>query len=611
MKRKSMVIMVLVLMISFSTVKGATFNDYLPGGKNYLGEYNLRVSNDRMSTLNPFLVKDNTTYTISFPGTGMIGENLYVEIVGNDLYFDGNVENNSSCSMGEQGSWCTFTTVNNEDYIDVAIDSDSISSYYNYYGMYGFQLEEGSSPTSYEEYIIPLIDIEEPFFSGIGAYIKSYNTFESIEDIINNHIAVIDEVDGDITNSIVIESNDYTGNEQIVGEYLVELSSTDSSGNTAYFSLSVLVKDEIPPSIVGPNEISISIDDVESINSIISNNFTINDDYSDTSLSIVSNEYTPNNDELGHYKVKFKVVDEALNSRTVSFYLNLIDIDSPTISSDLNITSLLSNPMNTDSILNGLAINDNYDDLTSSNINVITNQFSGNEEIPGIYIISFELSDLSSNSIVGNLTITVVDDLSPVISGPVSYQGSYEEGLLSDDFIDMLTVVDNIDSIGIDDLYIIEDTYSNRSSIIGDYEIIFGIIDSNDNETIHKINITLFDDIAPIVYIDEFVVSVDTNSSFTHEDALLLLINSNELTEGEYTIRTLMDGYTGNEKTEGTYVYLLDFVNDEGESYEKEFLVKVIDDNKDHSKRNLLIRNIIIYSTTVISFGFIIYKNKK
>ena len=71
-------------------------------------------------------------------------------------------------------------------------------------------------------------------------------------------------------------------------------------------------------------------------------------------------------------------------------------------------------------------------------------------------------------------------------------------------------------------------------------------------------------------------------STFTTDDALTLLINSNELTEGSYTVKKLFDGYTGNELNEGTYVYLLEFTNNSGESFQKEFLVKVIDTEHQH-----------------------------
>ena len=55
---------------------------------------------------------------------------------------------------------------------------------------------------------------------------------------------------------------------------------------------------------------------------------------------------------------------------------------------------------------------------------------------------------------------------------------------------------------------------------------------------------------------------------------------------------------------------MLEFTNSLGESYEKEFVVKVINDDSD-SDKVLLIRNVIVYSMSSVLFGFIIYKNKK
>lgn len=611
MKRKIGVIAILVSMFSIVGVKGATYTGYLPGGINYIDENNLNVTNDVMSTISPFLVKPNTTYTISFPGTGMIGETLFLNLVGSITYYDGTINDEASCFVDQQGSWCTFDTTIDEDYLSFTISSLDISGYYNYYGLIGFQLEEGNSSTNYVKYISPIEDVVDPIFSGVGAYIKSYKTYESIDDIIDNHITVQDEVDGDISSSIVILSDLYTGNEETVGSYLVELSSSDSSGNIAYFSLTVIVKDEVLPTVDGPQEIDISVSDTSNINNIIDVNFVIHDDSNNTTTNILIDDFSNNKSELGTYNVEFEVVDEFLNSINKSFVINVVDIDSPVLISGLDIDSFLSNPLELDDVLNTIEATDNYNDMSFLNISVVNNEFYGNEGTPGSYLISFEVSDSSLNVVLGDMYVNVIDDVSPVISGPVSYQGSYDEALELNDFLGMLSVTDNVDLLSNTNFYVLEDTYSNRSSIVGEYSIIFGVTDSNSNETTHSISIVLFDDIAPVIYVDDFIVSVDMNSSFTTDDALSLLINSNELIEGKYIVKTLFDGYSGNEKTEGTYVYRLEFTNELGDSYEKEFLVKVVDNVSSDINSNLLVRNIIIYASTIIIFGFIVFKNKK
>ena len=611
MIKKTGIILLLILTFVFTSVSATTFTNQLPGGKNYIDTNNLVIGENTLSTVNEFLVKENTVYTFSMPGYDMISGDLYIEIWGNELYFDDYVEYNPDCVMELQETWCTFETVVGESYLNIVVRSNDIENFIYYYGLNAFQLEEGNEYTYYEEYIPPAEDTTEPSFSGIGAYIKSYSNYESISSIINNHIVVVDEVDGDITSNIVIISDLYTGNEQIVGEYLVELSASDSSGNTAYFSLSILVKDEINPIITGPTNIDISISEITNISEIITDHFTVSDDYGLATTNILVDNYTANSHLLGTYLVEIEAVDESLNSISLEFNVSLVDIDSPIITSLLSIDSYLSNPLDLTDVLDTLVFSDNYDDMSNPIINVISNQFNGNESIPGAYIINFEVSDGQGNTLNEDMVVTVIDDVAPAISGPITYQGSYEEELLASDFLNMLNVSDNSDSLSLNDMYIIEDTYSNRSSITGDYLITFGVIDSNNNEITHSISITLFDDIAPIIYIDNYIVTVDMESTFTTDDALTLLINSNELTEGSYSVKKLFDGYSGNELNEGTYVYLLEFTNNSGESFQKEFLVKVIDNDDSFIDEDLFIRNIILYSFSIAFFGYVVYKNKK
>lgn len=611
MKKKITIIALLILMIGIGSINAAVFNNYLPSGKNHLDENNLVISNDTLSTVNEFLVKENTFYTISFPGYDLIPGNIYINIYGNGIYFDGLLANEPNCTVELQWTWCTFETEQSETYLNIEITSSNINHYFDYYGLHGFQLEEGDSRTSYEVYIPPFMDTGVPEFSGAGAYIKSYSSYESINNIINNHIIVFDEIDGDISESIIIVSDTYTTNEQVVGEYLVELSASDSSGNTAYFSLTILVKDEIDPVIIGPTNLNINISDVTNINKIITDYFVVSDEYSTVSINILVDNYTASKDNLGTYMITFEAVDEYSNTVSHVFNVTLVDIDSPTVVSNLHIDSYLSNPLDLTSVLDTLEFTDNYDDMTNTNINVISNQFNGNESIPGTYIIIFEVSDSSGNTMSNNLVVNVIDDVLPVISGPIAYQGSYDEGLTVEDFINMLNVSDNSDNINLNDIYIIEDTYTNRTSLTGNFIISFGVIDSNNNEDIHSITITLFDDVAPVIYIDNYIVTVDSLSTFTTDDALTLLLNSNELSEGTYTVTTLFNEYLGNELNEGTYIYLLEFTNEFGESYQKEFLVKVVDKSKIEINDNLFIRNMILYSISIGFFGFVVIKNKK
>ncbi len=612
MKKKILIILTFLIVISLKEVNANEFASYFPGGKNYLDADNFIIGDNHFVTEDNMVVKASTVYTLSIPGFDWIGEDTYIEVSGKETYLLGNPNEIAECDVDPTSTICTFTTSETEESLFFEISASMLSMFYDYYEMEGFQLEEGSVGTHYEEYIHPLIDTTNPEFSGSGAYIKSYQSNESIATIINEHITVIDDIDGDITNRIVIVSDEYTTHEQIVGEYDVHLSVTDDANNEAFFNLTIMVKDEIPPVITGPNKVTVSISDLPSIQTIMDDNFVIYDEY-DNNLNgyTIIDEYSPNNSILGEYSITYEVVDDSLNTANASFDIEVVDVTIPIMIGNNIHNSYLSNPLSVTEILNSLSFSDNYSDLTDVTPTIISDEFSSNELIPGTYYINIEIMDSSNNTLSELLTINVIDDVPALIFGPVDYNGSYNQNLLLSDFKDMLSVSDNVDALSNNDIYIISDTYSSRTSKIGDYTIVFGVKDSNNNESTHQIDITLFDGVAPVIYVDNYIITVNLNSTFNENDALKLLLNSNELNNGNYTIVRLIDEYTGNEKNPGSYIYRLSFTNDEGETYEKEFLVKVEETNIISINKDLLVRNIAVYSFVLGYVTFVLIKIKK
>ena len=175
----------------------------------------------------------------------------------------------------------------------------------------------------------------------------------------------------------------------------------------------------------------------------------------------------------------------------------------------------------------------------------------------------------------------------------------------------MLSVSDNIDSLSINDIYIISDTYTTRINETGSFTIVFGVTDTNGNEYIHQIDINLFDDVAPVIYVDNYIVTVNLSATFNEDDALKLLLNSKELVNGNYTVTRLVDEYTGNENIPGSYIYKLSFTDEHGNVVEKEFLVKVLDSSNINIEKDLIPRNIVIYSSIFGYFLFIYIKKKR
>ncbi len=611
MKRKGFLFLVMMLLAITIKTQAATYSNYLPGGKNYLNPENFRLSNQTIETKEAFKVLPSQTYTLTYPGDDMFFDS-HVTIGGGSgaTYADGIAMGLSQCDVDQYFVTCTFTTNSNETALYLRVTSTGAPQFYNYYGLGEMQLEEGSFSTSHEAYIAPEIDVSEPTFSESGAFILSYLDQTPIEVIIGNHITVHDEIDGDLSNQIMIEQDYYTNHEHEIGSYLVKLSATDSSGNKATFDLTVLVKDEIAPVIDGPSSLNISVNNAPLVDNLIQQYYTINDGYDGLlGYDITNDTYSVNKHMLGTSNVTFRATDGSSNSSTKSVSISIIDDVAPSIEGDSVLISPMSNPLTINDILATQTVSDNYSNLSMADT-IVTDLYSSNIHQIGTYTVTLKAEDSSGNSTTKIINIDVIDDVVPVISGPVTYVDSYASDVTLDDIISLLSISDNNDQLTVNNLVVSSDEFTNRTSEVGTFIVVFELVDQAGNKGTHQVEITLVDDMPPVIYVDSYIINVSTNTSFSSSDALRLMLTSQELSPGEYEMTTLIDEYHGNEKTEGSYLYKVLFTSEEGEVTEKEFIIKVKADQTIFEEY-LTLRNVILYGASLLLLGLTIYKAKK
>jgi len=612
MKRIFAVTFLILLFTTLTGIKAVTFPNMIPGGKNYLDSENFTLNGNELESNNSIKVKSDTFYTLTFPGIDMLGENISIDVIGNtEIYTAGNIELNMNCTFSSDENICNFKTAVDETSLYILFGGDMLGYFYSYYGMENFQLEEGQVSTIFEEYIPPVDDTNSPEFSGTGAFITSYDSIELISTIVSSHVVVIDDIDGDISNQINITYDEYTGYEDVVGIYDVDLSVSDSSNNESYFTLTIIVKDEILPVITGDNAISLEVHNIQTIEEIISQNYTIYDGYDlNPSVNVISDGYTLNKNLLGIYNVTFEVVDSSLNKTTETLVATVVDSTKPIIIGDDIITSQLSNPVSVVGVLNSLNVTDNYDDMTNVKPIVISDGYTMNSNIPGIYEIVVSVIDSSGNEQSQTIQITVLDDVAPSISGPINYSFGYTNQHTIEDIISLLTVSDNVDSLTISDLIIVNDTYSANANTVGNYSVTVKVYDQSGNETNHTIDINVIDDVPPVIYVDNYIITVDMASTITNDDVVKLMINSAEIPNTYYSVNILVDEYTGNEQKQGIYNYKVQLTDNEGNEYEKEFVIKVIDENNEKIDDNLMYRNIVVYALVVTILGYLYIKKR-
>ena len=206
------------------------------------------------------------------------------------------------------------------------------------------------------------------------------------------------------------------------------------------------------------------------------------------------------------------------------------------------------------------------------------------------------------------MTITVSDTNAPIIKGPSEIAVSYTEHITIEALKQMFLVTDNYDTLGFADLAVISDEYTVHSDVPGVYVIEFSVSDTTGNVTTHQLTMTVIDDIDPIIYIDQYIVVVESGSTFGTEDMLKLLRLSNEISNLDYQVSTLKDEYTGNENVAGEYVYEVKLTDSEGEELIREFKISVTE-----KEASVDYKMPIIYTSIGLGLitGIVIFKKNK
>ncbi|PAT02290.1 hypothetical protein CI105_02810 [Candidatus Izimaplasma bacterium ZiA1] len=602
--KKLIIMLIVVFMLFNKDVFALTIYDFLPAGVNYLDEENLSYTNNGFMLNEPIRVKPNTTYTFSFPGLDLLGNETIVMISGDVTYINEEVNNVINCELDYEISHCTFTTTSNVEKIYLHFEATRFYEFDSYYGFTNFQLEEGSVYTNYEQYIAPDVDLMPPSFNSSGIYTVAYTANENIAVIIDSHINVIDNCDGDISDSIIILEDNYTGYETSIGEYLVKLKVTDSSGNIATFDLIIMVVDDVPPLIIGPDTIEISCDDSLGLNDIINLYYSANDGYeSELGLLVSTDEYSGFEGIIGEYNLILEATDTSLNKTVKNVVISIVDKIAPVINGNLEYDFLMSSNNSLIEIINSFEYSDNYYGKSEIQIEIIYDDFSENKKIVGEYYTKILLRDLSNNESVYDIIINCIDDIPPVLTNSTEFMISSENEIDLSNIVNAFIVSDNCDELLVSDIYIIENLYSNNKTSVGSKRIVFGLRDFSDNIATFTINISVIDNIPPIIYIDSYIIEVDNTINLTNDDILRVLKQNNEVGPESVISNISVNEYQEMTSIPGTYLLSLD-LSDGTETISKELLIKVNGDNE----KTYSLKTIITYSVTLSFVGFVIVK---
>ena len=346
-------------------------------------------------------------------------------------------------------------------------------------------------------------DEEAPLIKGYEEkYITNINSPLNLSILIS-YFSAYDNMDGNISDKIKIEYEEYTKNITIIGNYLVILSVEDSASNKATISFYIEIIDNSPPIIEGENHYTsffsspLNVQDIK-INLSVSDN---TDKDLNNQIFICNDTFTSNKNIVGIHYLYFCVYDKSENlSNQFEVSIEVID-DIPPIIEGLNYyESKQSSPLTIKEIMYSIAASDNGIDISDS-IFVTSDNYSNNQHTLGEKTIYFQAMDKYNNiSSPFKVTINLIDDVAPQIFGLNIFNSYLSSPLSLTHLKQQLMVIDNYDGNVTNNLEIINDSYSYNINKIGTFYITFKAKDSSSNFSEEfKITINSFDDVSPYI----------------------------------------------------------------------------------------------------------------
>lgn len=338
-----------------------------------------------------------------------------------------------------------------------------------------------------------LTDQESPYFSQYqGVFISDVDNPTSVNTI-KNLLTANDDVDGDITSSIVIESDNYTPNNNTIGSYDIVFSATDKSYNKAHITITVKVLDITAPIIIGENYLTCSIlngcysnDELLSIDNL-NNILEINDNIDDSpTINIVSDNwsnassYNINNT----YTIIINAEDSSHNvSDNFIIHINYIDDIPTSIVNGEEFYSGTANSLEIEQIKENILISDNFDGsknistkkVTDLDFEIIEDNYSTNKNTIGKHKIVFKCQNKFFN-----IFVNVLDNLPPIFYTDASIINiEVYNSLSQEQIIGMLKNMSIIKSEPVSYNFVV-DEYSANSTKVGRYNICINLTYENE-----------------------------------------------------------------------------------------------------------------------------------
>lgn len=239
--------------------------------------------------------------------------------------------------------------------------------------------------------------------------------------------------DPDVTDNCGINSFAQTdgpasGSTFPIGNTTIEYTATDNAGNTTICTFDIIVKDEEAPQITCPTDISFTIPNDECTTIITYPAPTISDNCGTVTWEVESGPESGDQVNAGNYTVILKASDEAGNSTTCSFEIEILETSKPVFDcpNDIYYPTTLNNDCEGVVIFDAPTATDDC-----SNVTVVQTAglASGSLFPAGVNTVEFTATDDFGNTETCSFDIVVISEEDLIINCPQNIEVNTEPGV--------------------------------------------------------------------------------------------------------------------------------------------------------------------------------------
>ncbi|MFF2875052.1 immunoglobulin-like domain-containing protein [Gottfriedia sp. NPDC057991] len=360
----------------------------------------------------------------------------------------------------------------------------------------------------------------------VGADDKVINVGELFNNL--QGVYATDNNDGDITANIQVSG---TIDNTKPNVYTLTYRVSDSFDNVTTVNRHITVIDLVKPIISGIENTSININTPFDAKRGVTAQDNVDGDVT-KSIQIIG---SVNTNKKGVYNLIYTVRDTSGNTTTLSRNVTVIDNIKPVITGATNKSININSTFNP---LTGVTAQDNVDGVLTDALKLTG---SVDTKKVGTYKLTYTVSDSSDNKTTLTRTITVIDNIKPIISGASSKTIAFGS------IFNALTGVIAKDNVDGDLTKTIKVTGVVNTKKKGIYTLTYTVSDKSGNKTIISRKITVKDMTKPVIY-GATTKIIKLNSSFNPRAGVTAKDNA----DGDLTKYIKITG-TVNTKKKGTY----------------------------------------------------------